>query len=85
MFLNILSKLPFFHHQPPVSLPMRKAVILSLKRPVQLTKIQEVISKHISSKGKNVTNDMGKALSYLKRNRMGKMMPEIFWCRVLEV
>ena len=72
MFHNILSKLPFFHHQPPVSLPMRKAVILSLKRPVQLIKIQEVISKHITSKGKNVTNDMEKALSYLKRNRMGK-------------
>ena len=72
MFHNILSKLPFFHHQPPVSLPMRKAVILSLKRPVQLIKIQEVISKHITSKGKNVTNDMEKALNYLKRNRMGK-------------
>ena len=72
MFINILRKLPFFHHQPPVSLPMRKAVILSLKRPVQLIKIQEVISKHITSKGKNVTNDMDKALNYLKKNRMGK-------------
>ena len=70
MFLNMLRKLPFFHHQPPVSLPLRKAVILSLKRPVQLIKIQEIISKQISSKGKKAIDDMdiGVKLSQKKSN-----------------
>ena len=72
MFPNIMRKLPFFHHQPPVSLPLRKAVILSLKRPVQLIKIQEIISKQINSKGKKAIDDMDVALNYLRKNRMGK-------------
>ena len=72
MVLKFLRKMPFFHHQPPVSLPLRKAVILSLKRPVQLIKIQDIISKHIASKGKNSIDDMVIALNYIKKNRMGK-------------
>tara|TARA_B100001989_G_scaffold60872_1_gene40759 strand:+ start:2836 stop:4857 length:2022 start_codon:yes stop_codon:yes gene_type:complete len=72
MVLKFLRKLPFFHHQPPVSLPLRKAVILSLKRPVQLIKIQDIISKHIAIKGKNSIDDMVIALNYIKKNRMGK-------------
>ena len=51
---------------------MRKAVILSLKRPVQLIKIQEIISKQINSKGKKAIDDMDVALNYLRKNRMGK-------------
>ena len=72
MIINFLKKLPFIHHQPPVSLPLRKAVILSIKRPVQLIKIQEIISKHIASKGNDSISDILKALNYLKKNRMGK-------------
>lgn len=72
MVIKFLRKVPFFHHQPPVSLPLRKAVILSLKRPVQLIKIQDIISKHIATKGKNSVDDMVVALNYIKKNRMGK-------------
>ena len=45
---------------------------MSIKRPVQLIKIQEIISKHIASKGNDSISDILKALNYLKKNRMGK-------------
>ena len=42
MLKKWIESLPFIHHQPPLNLPLRKAVVMSLQRPVNLLEIQKL-------------------------------------------
>ena len=45
MLKKWFESLPFVHHQPPLNLPLRKAVVMSLQRPVNLLEIQKYLLK----------------------------------------
>ena len=43
-----IELLPFVHHQPPVSIPLRKAIVMSLQRPVKINSIEAYLSQKYS-------------------------------------
>ena len=43
MLRKLLEILPFVHHQPPLTMPLRKAVVMSLQRPINIKQIENLV------------------------------------------
>lgn len=67
MIRKMLETLPFFHHQPPRSTPLRKAVIMSLQRPVDIKKIESYIGKQLNENAEQTIIDLKLAIEYLQK------------------
>lgn len=67
---RILRKLPFFHHQPPISLPYRSVVIMSTKRPVNLEKMVEKILIYSNDNIHQNIEQLNFAVDYLRERRL---------------
>jgi glycosyltransferase involved in cell wall biosynthesis len=72
MLKKWIESLPFIHHQPPLNLPLRKAVVMSLQRPVNLLEIQKFLQKQFQKDGDKVVEDVIFAIEYLRKARIGK-------------
>ena len=72
MFRKILETLPFVHHQPPLNMPLRKAVIMSLQRPVDLKQIERFLDKRLDKDGEIVIQQIKDAITYLREKRFFK-------------
>ena len=73
MLRRILEALPFVHHQPPLKMPLRKAVVMSLQRPVNLKGIEAFLMKSLEKKEQEgVIKNLGEAVLYLRKERFFK-------------
>ena len=72
MIRKILETLPFVHHRPPLSLPLRKAVIMSLTRPVSISNIEQYISGKYQLEPETVLENLYNGIEYLRRKRLLK-------------
>lgn len=72
MIRKMLETLPFVHHRPPLSLPLRKAVIMSLTRPVSISNIEQYISGKYQLEPETVLENLYNGIEYLRRKRLLK-------------
>jgi len=72
MIRKMYEALPFFHHQPPLKMPLRKAVIMSLRRPVDLPKIEKYLDKRLEKDGWGVIQEIQDSILYLRKERFFK-------------
>ena len=72
MLKKWFESLPFVHHQPPLNLPLRKAVVMSLQRPVNLLEIQRYLLKQFQKDGDRVVEEIISGIQYLRRVRIGR-------------
>ena len=72
MFRKIIESIPFVHHQPPLNMPLRKAVILSLQRPVDLRQIEKNLLKHLQKDEIFTIVELKKSIAYLRKKRFFK-------------
>ena len=72
MLKKLFQSLPFIHHQPPLNIPLRNAIILATRRPVQLDDMGKLITKKISKNGNAALKDIQNAMEYLRQRRIGK-------------
>lgn len=72
MIRKLLETLPFVHHQPPLNTPLRKAVIMSLQRPVDIKQIEHYLTKQLNKKGHQTIEELKQAISYLRKRRFFK-------------
>ena len=72
MLRKILGHVPLVHHRPPMNIPLRKAIIMSLQRPVKLKKIEELLLKRLNMNGVKVVEELKEAVFYLRKERFFK-------------
>ena len=72
MIRKYIELLPFVHHQPPISIPLRKAIVMSLQRPVKINSIEAYLSQKYSKNPTETTDNLEKAIDYLRRERLLK-------------
>ncbi|MDA8832861.1 hypothetical protein N9N12_01455, partial [Candidatus Poseidoniales archaeon] len=72
MIRKMLETLPFVHHQPPLSTPLRKAVVMSLQRPVDIKQIESYIGKQLNKNVEQTITDLKLAIEYLRKRRFFK-------------
>ena len=72
MLKKWFESLPFVHHQPPLNMPLRKAVVMSLQRPVNLLEIKKFLLKQFQKDGDKVVDQIILAIQYLRRVRIGR-------------
>lgn len=69
LILRRLQSLPFVHHHPPLFLPFRKAVLLSMKRPVNLKEIEKSILTYTNDDIYSTMNKLEHSINYLRKKR----------------
>ena len=67
-----LELLPFVHHQPPISIALRKAIVMSLQRPVKINSIEAYLSQKYSKSPTETIDNLENAIDYLRRERLLK-------------
>lgn len=72
MIRKILESLPFIHHQPPLNMPLRKAVIMAIQRPVNIKQIEDFLFKRLKKNGETVIQELEEAIFYLRKERFFK-------------
>ena len=72
MIRKILESLPFIHHQPPLNMPLRKAVIMAIQRPVNIKQIEDFLFKRLNKNGETVIQELEEAIFYLRKERFFK-------------
>lgn len=72
MFKKLIESLPFIHHQPPLNMPLRKAVVMSLQRPVDLRQIEANLLKHLQKDESVTLNELKESIVYLRKKRFFK-------------
>ena len=72
IFKQVKKKIPFLHHQPPFSLPYRNAVLLAIKRPVNLGKIENVIRTYSTEDLNKTVHDLTISINYLRKRRLNR-------------
>ncbi len=72
LILRKLQSLPFVHHHPPLFLPYRKAVLLSMKRPVNLKSIEHSILTYTNDDIYTTMNRLEQSINYLRNKRRFK-------------
>ena len=72
MLRKLFETLPFVHHQPPLNLPLRKAVVMSLQRPVDIKEIERILSKQITNDGELFFKQIHESIAYLRKERFFK-------------
>ncbi len=68
----LITKLPFWHHQPPLGLPMRRLVMLAMSRPVSITEMEVRIQTHLKSDSDEALLELEIAINYLRSKRFRK-------------
>ena len=72
MLRKLLETLPFVHHQPPLTMPLRKAVVMSLQRPINIKQIETyVLSKYVNNPLETIENLLN-GIVYLRKERFFK-------------
>ncbi len=69
---SILRSLPFVRHQPPISIPIRKAIVLALLRPVEIKQIEKFLSKKLEKNIDEAIANIEYGIKYLRRERLFK-------------
>ena len=72
MFRKLLKSFSFVHHQPPISMPLRKAIIMSLNRPVVIRDIEIYISSKYSKSPDETLVNLQSGIDYLRKERFFK-------------
>ena len=74
--MNVLKRLlqlvPFVRHRPPWNIALRKAILLSINRPVKIKRIEKEIISQYSSRGDTVIKDIENGIIYLRKERFFK-------------
>ena len=72
MLRKLLEILPFVHHQPPLTMPLRKAVVMSLQRPINIKQIENyILKKYVNSPSETIEN-LRNGIVYLRKERFFK-------------
>ena len=72
MLRKLFETLPFIHHQPPLTMPLRKAVVMSLQRPVNLNQIEKYIADKYTKSPEQTLISLEDAITYLRKERFFK-------------
>lgn len=72
MFSRILRRIPFIHHQPPLHMSLRKAIVLSMQRPVELSKIEIYLLKNLQKDEQITLEELKTSIAYLRKKRFFK-------------
>ena len=70
MLRKLFETLPFVHHQPPLTISLRKAIVMSLQRPVNLKQIEKYITEKYSKSPEETIIALENGISYLRRERL---------------
>ncbi len=69
---SFIQSLPFVRHQPPISIPIRKAIVLALLRPVDIKQIEKYLSKKLEKNIDEAIANIEYGINYLRRERFFK-------------
>ena len=72
MFRKLLESFSFIHHQPPISIPLRKAIIMSLNRPVVIGDIEKYILEKYTRSPEDTLINLQTGIEYLRKERFFK-------------
>ena len=66
---RILQLLPFYRHQPPIALPLRRFAMMAMQRPVDLVEIESQLKEKIKKNPEQVLSQLPTTISYLRKKR----------------
>ena len=72
MLRKLFETLPFVHHQPPLSIPLRKIILLSIQRPVNLKQMEKLISQKLRKDEEETIDGLENGIEYLRKERFFK-------------
>ena len=72
MLKKLFGLLPFVHHQPPLGMPLRKVVILATQRPVEIKKMERLITQKLKKNEADTIKKIENGIEYLRRERFFK-------------
>ena len=72
MLRKVLESLPFVHHQPPLTIPLRKAIVMSLQRPVDLKQIEFYLEQQLKKDVAKTIDEIKYGIQYLRKKRFFK-------------
>ena len=74
--MNLLKRLlqlvPFVRHRPPWNIALRKAILLSINRPVKIKRIEKEIISQYNNHGDTIIKDIENGIIYLRKERFFK-------------
>ena len=72
MLKKLLQILPFIRHRPPWNMSLRKAITLSMSRPVKIKRIEKEIITQYENRGDAIINEIEDGIVYLRKERFFK-------------
>lgn len=72
MLKKLLQLLPFIRHRPPWNMSLRKAITLSMSRPVKIKRIEKEIITQYENRGDAIINEIEDGIVYLRKERFFK-------------
>ena len=66
---RILQLLPFYRHQPPIALPLRRFAMMAMQRPVDLVEIESQLKEKIKKDPEQVLSQLPTTNSYFRKKR----------------
>ena len=72
MLKKLLQFLPFVRHRLPWNMPLRKAITLSMIRPVKIKRIEKEIITQYRNQGDTISKEIEDAIVYLRKERFFK-------------
>ena len=72
MIRKLFETLPFVHHQPPISIPLRKIILLAIQRPVNIKQMEKLISQKLERNEKETIDGLENGIGYLRKERFFK-------------
>ncbi len=72
MLKKLFETLPFFHHQPPLSIPLRKIILLAIQRPINLKQMEKLISQKLEKNERETIDGLENGIAYLRKERFFK-------------
>ena len=70
MIRKLFETLPFVHHQPPISIPLRKIILLAIQRPVNIKQMEKLISQKLWKNEKETIDGLENGIGYLRKERL---------------
>jgi hypothetical protein len=76
---GLLQLLPFYRHQPPIGLPLRRLAMMSMERPVDLVEIESRILALLKNNCEQTLSQLPMTISYLRQHRfLRRDAPNLF-------
>lgn len=72
MLKRLIQLLPFIRHRLPWNMPLRKAITLSMSRPVKIKRIEKEIITQYRNRGDTIINEIEDGIVYLRKERFFK-------------